>query len=52
VPCYLPAARDEPGGRTEPVTLRWVLFHPVEETARPNGHIDILRELADGTRGR
>ena len=38
--------------RTEPVTLRWVLFHLTEETARHNGHIDILRELADGTRGR
>jgi uncharacterized damage-inducible protein DinB len=37
--------------RTEPVTLRWVLFHLVEETARHNGHIDILRELADGVRG-
>ncbi len=40
------------GWETEPVTLRWVLFHLIEETARHNGHIDILRELADGTRGR
>jgi uncharacterized damage-inducible protein DinB len=39
------------GDLTEPVTLRWVLFHLTEETARHNGHIDILRELADGTRG-
>jgi uncharacterized damage-inducible protein DinB len=38
--------------RDEPVTLRWILFHLTEETARHNGHIDILRELADGTRGR
>jgi uncharacterized damage-inducible protein DinB len=38
--------------RDEPVTLRWVLFHLVEETARHNGHLDILRELADGARGR
>ncbi|HUJ06964.1 MAG TPA: DinB family protein [Streptosporangiaceae bacterium] len=37
--------------RDEPVTLRWILFHLVEETARHNGHIDILRELADGVRG-
>src|ERR1700733_13853231 len=44
-------SRGELGWRTEPVTLRWVLFHLVEETARHNGHIDILRELADGTRG-
>lgn len=35
----------------EPVTLRWVLFHLVEETARHNGHIDILREMADGVTG-
>jgi uncharacterized damage-inducible protein DinB len=38
--------------RTEPVTLRWILFHLIEETARHNGHLDILRELADGARGR
>src|SRR5580693_3033102 len=28
--------------RAEPVTLRWVLFHLTEETARHNGHLDIL----------
>jgi uncharacterized damage-inducible protein DinB len=38
--------------RAEPVTLRWVLMHLTEETARHNGHLDILRELADGARGR
>jgi len=38
--------------RDEPVTLRWILFHLTEETARHNGHLDILRELADGGRGR
>jgi len=37
--------------RTEPVTLRWVLLHLIEETARHNGHIDILREMADGVTG-
>jgi uncharacterized damage-inducible protein DinB len=37
--------------RSEPVTLRWILFHLIEETARHNGHIDILRELADGVTG-
>lgn len=37
--------------RDEPVTLRWVLMHLIEETARHNGHIDILREIADGTKG-
>ena len=38
--------------RAEPVTLRWILFHLIEETARHNGHLDILRELADGVTGR
>lgn len=38
--------------RHKPVTLRWVLMHLIEETARHNGHIDILREMADGLTGR
>jgi uncharacterized damage-inducible protein DinB len=29
-------------------TLRWVLLHLVQETARHNGHIDLIRELIDG----
>ena len=32
-------------------TLRWVILHLIEETARHNGHLDILRELADGRTG-
>jgi uncharacterized damage-inducible protein DinB len=35
----------------KPVTLRWILFHLIEETARHNGHLDILREMADGVTG-
>jgi uncharacterized damage-inducible protein DinB len=35
----------------DPVTLRWVLIHMVEETARHAGHADILRELIDGMTG-
>ena len=35
----------------QPVTARWILVHLIEETARHNGHLDILRELADGTTG-
>lgn len=34
-----------------PVDLRWILLHLTEETARHNGHLDILRELLDGTTG-
>jgi hypothetical protein len=33
------------------VTLRWVLVHMLEETARHAGHLDILRELVDGATG-
>ncbi|NBE56359.1 DinB family protein [Streptomyces boluensis] len=33
------------------VTLGWVLMHLIEETSRHNGHLDILRELVDGTTG-
>jgi hypothetical protein len=33
-------------------SLRWVLMHLLEETARHAGHADILRELIDGGTGR
>ena len=33
------------------VTLRWLLLHMIEETARHNGHLDLLREMLDGTTG-
>ena len=33
------------------VSLRFVLLHLIEETARHLGHLDVLRELADGTTG-
>lgn len=36
----------------EPVTLRWILLHLIEETSRHNGHMDIVRELVDGQTGR
>lgn len=32
-------------------SLRWVLLHLVEETARHLGHLDLLREQADGSTG-
>jgi hypothetical protein len=35
----------------EPVSLRWVLVHMIEETARHAGHVDIVRELIDGMTG-
>ncbi len=36
------------GGR---FTLRWIILHLTEETARHLGHIDLLRELLDGAVG-
>lgn len=36
----------------EPVSLRWILVHMIEEVARHAGHADILREQIDGTVGR
>jgi uncharacterized damage-inducible protein DinB len=35
-----------------PTTLRWVVAHVIEETARHVGHMDITRELLDGRTGR
>jgi hypothetical protein len=35
-----------------PTTLRWVVFHLIEEIARHLGHMDITRELLDGRTGR
>jgi uncharacterized protein DUF664 len=30
---------------------RWIVLHMIEETARHNGHLDIIRETLDGTVG-
>ena len=37
------------GGK--PFTLRWVMLHMIEETARHAGHADLLREAIDGVVG-
>jgi uncharacterized damage-inducible protein DinB len=39
------------GYRADTLTLRWILTHMVEETARHVGHLDLLREQLDGTKG-
>ncbi|MEU9458163.1 DinB family protein [Streptomyces sp. NPDC048312] len=31
--------------------LRWIVLHLIEETARHNGHLDMIREIVDGTTG-
>jgi uncharacterized damage-inducible protein DinB len=41
---------DECAGR-KGVSVRWVLHHMLEETARHTGHADITRELLDGEVG-
>lgn len=35
----------------EPISLRWVYLHMIEEYARHNGHADFLRERIDGATG-
>ena len=35
----------------QPVSLRWIYNHMVEEYARHNGHADLIRELVDGQVG-
>ena len=33
------------------VSLRWLLVHMIEETARHDGHLDLMREQIDGRTG-
>jgi uncharacterized damage-inducible protein DinB len=37
--------------RGQPVSLRWIYVHMIEEYARHNGHADLIRELVDGSVG-
>jgi uncharacterized damage-inducible protein DinB len=43
------ARRTWPDGRAP--SLRWILFHLIEEYARHNGHADLIRESVDGLTG-
>lgn len=38
-------------GKRSGFSLRWIVVHMIEETARHNGHTDILREQIDGVTG-
>ncbi|GLY21525.1 DinB family protein [Micromonospora sp. NBRC 101691] len=40
-----------PDYRSAGASLRWMLIHMVEETARHAGHLDTIRELLDGEKG-
>lgn len=50
-----PDAHARLGGRfpteDEAPSLAWILFHLLQEYARHVGHLDVARELADGTTG-
>ena len=35
----------------EAFTLRWILAHMIEESARHNGHADLIRQSVDGQTG-
>jgi hypothetical protein len=37
-------------GFEQPITLRWVLLHLIEETAHHAGHTDSTREMLDGSK--
>jgi hypothetical protein len=41
-----------PLGLADPIDLRWILLHLIEETAHHAGHADSTRELIDGTKTR
>jgi uncharacterized damage-inducible protein DinB len=43
------AARRDESGR--PMSLRYIVLRPIVETSHHNGHLEILRELADGVIG-
>jgi uncharacterized damage-inducible protein DinB len=47
----LDAMTVRPNRHGELFSLRWLLLHMIEETARHNGHADLLRESIDGATG-
>jgi uncharacterized damage-inducible protein DinB len=44
-------AADDASSREADRTVRWILSHVIQETARHVGHLDVLREFADGRTG-
>ena len=47
----LDAVTQFPNRRGRHFSMRWVLLHMIEETARHAGHADLIRESIDGTTG-
>jgi hypothetical protein len=52
IPAATPAKRSLRPDDNSPPTLAWILFHLLQAAARHAGHLDIARELTDGTVGR
>ena len=48
-PLSAPPLGEHGFGGSEPPNVRWVVLHMIEETARHAGHLDVARELLDGT---
>jgi Protein of unknown function (DUF664) len=48
-PLSAPPLGEHGHGEFEPPNVRWVVLHMIEETARHAGHLDIARELLDGS---
>ncbi|MBJ7594911.1 MAG: DinB family protein [Candidatus Dormibacteraeota bacterium] len=46
-----PRGRHSDPQMDEPPSVRWVVLHMIEESARHAGHLDIARELIDGQTG-
>ncbi|HWE64005.1 MAG TPA: DUF664 domain-containing protein [Chloroflexota bacterium] len=46
---YARRARTRPAGGAR--SLRWIVLHMIEETARHNGYADLMREAIDGSTG-
>jgi uncharacterized damage-inducible protein DinB len=47
----LEAVAKRPNRRGEVFSLRWILLHMIEETARHAGHADLIRQSIDGATG-
>lgn len=46
-----PKGRHDGDREHEVADLRWIILHMIEETARHAGHLDVVRELLDGSTG-
>jgi uncharacterized damage-inducible protein DinB len=47
----LEAVGVHPDFESSQASLRWMIIHMIEETSRHAGHLDLIRELLDGSKG-